>query len=151
MPIQIDDIQAGRTYAFEGAAKRVERIVIVGGMSKVHWEYADGFKRNGAVDGLADAEMFAATTLGEVPQFSATENTHLLVSRVTVERLNDPVQYGFQTNCPQKWALVDLVNGDVYKSKDGETFTRQGLETVKEISSILHTTGLMLADESART
>ena len=134
MPVKLEQIQPGAVFRFKNGLRRVTKLVDnFGSPPNVSWEYADGVKRGGKLNGVMWIHHFKAEAIEEVPDPNLSHKAVTLVDGSTVPSVGMNCNIEIKTHCPKKWAFVDTETGEVW-GHDGHHFVRadtQFLELTK--------------------
>jgi hypothetical protein len=118
MAVAIEQIRPGAVFRFKNGPRRViefAKPVGSGFNTRVRWEYADGKKRGGRLTGTQWVHYFRAKAIEEIPDPAVAGDTlRLLSGREVATFKDDSCKITVDTNCPAKWAFVDLETGELW-------------------------------------
>lgn len=122
MTIRLETIRVGACFKFKAAIRRVTGITRRSDRGfDVQWEYADGKKRGGRLNGEQWCHYFAKEAIAEVARNDG--GTRTLLSGREVVCSPETTGISITTHCPAKWAFVDLETGEVW-AHDGSGLVR---------------------------
>lgn len=125
MAVPIETIQPGAVFRFKTAQRRVVAIFDVTARGcMVRWAYADQKPRGGKLGGEQWVHYFRTDAIEQVPNDGDAKAFRVLrPSRVRAPFLSEAVEIKIVTQCPAKWAMVDLETGEAW-SHDGRVLKR---------------------------
>jgi hypothetical protein len=137
MSVSIEQIKQGAVFRFKNGPRRVTGFGrSIGSGFNVRWEYADGKKRGGRLTGSQWVHNFKSQAIEQIPDPAVAGATCLLVSGREVAIFEDDVfKITVDTNCPAKWAFVDLGTGELW-GHDGTQFRRLSSAELEEVMDV---------------
>lgn len=123
MPVLLESIKPGAVFRFKTANRLVVGLDPLSMGAFVNWVYADGKPRGGRLGGRQWITYFRQDAIELLPNSGTAGCYRILKSQREVGVLPDQITISIRTNCPGKWAIVDLETGDLW-GHDGNQFKR---------------------------
>lgn len=123
MPVLLESIKPGAVFRFKTALRLVVSLDSLKMGAFVNWMYADGKPRGGRLGGRQWITYFRQDAIELLPDKGIVSSFRTLKSQREVGVLREQITISIKTNCPGKWAFVDLETGDLW-GHDGNEFKR---------------------------
>lgn len=153
MSVKLEAVQVGSVFEFPAGPRRVVKLgsPIGGDFNRgfnVCWEYADGQKRAGRLEGELWIHYFRRQAVREIPDQWREEapSVELLGSGRVVPACREPVSIELHTRAPAKWAFVDQETGEIW-THDGSNFRRMSPDEIRELDALVSTKARLAREE----